>query len=318
MPSPRSATEKRIAPSPLADRERDRPAVGRVLDRVVDEVDEHLPELAWIGGDGVRAPSARPSSSSTLSGRWVRAASSDAAGELERRRSRSIETGSSSRVEVAGEQQVVDDRGEAVGLGRDHAEQLVLDSVVELEVGAPDRLRGAVDRSERRAQLVRDGRDEVRLQLLERALLGQVPERVDDPLVEADARDAESQSSRPTSSTGTVSVRTGSRQARSRPGSAARLVPLADDVLDRRPTTRRLGEPRDGRRGRVPEPDHALAIDEHDGVADGWRARERPAPAAPPPRRAGRCRSLLPRALAELLRRAPDRFVVGAARTRRT
>ena len=35
----------------VRDRERDRPALGRVLDRVVDEVDEHLVELAGVGDD---------------------------------------------------------------------------------------------------------------------------------------------------------------------------------------------------------------------------------------------------------------------------
>ena len=60
-------------------------------------------------------------------------------------------------------------------------------SVAELEVLAPQRDRGAVDRRERRAQLVRDGRDEVGAHLLERALLGQVAEGVDGPFLEAHA-----------------------------------------------------------------------------------------------------------------------------------
>src|SRR6185436_20716878 len=62
-----------------------------------------------------------------------------------------------------------------------------LEVAVEVEVGAEDRQRGAVDRRERRAQLVGDGRDEVGLHRLDPPLLGQVAERVDDALLEADA-----------------------------------------------------------------------------------------------------------------------------------
>ena len=90
-------------------------------------------------------------------------------------------------VEPARDEQVVDDRPEPVGLRGDDAEQLVLDLRVELDVRAPDRLRRAVDRGERRAQLVRDGGDELRLHLLERTLLGQVAEGIDRALLEAHA-----------------------------------------------------------------------------------------------------------------------------------
>ena len=55
---------------------------------------------------------------------------------------------------------------------------------LEHDVVAPQRHRGAVDRGERRAQLVRDGRDEVALELLDGPLLGEVAERVDGALRE--------------------------------------------------------------------------------------------------------------------------------------
>src|SRR5207253_7770960 len=55
---------------------------------------------------------------------------------------------------------------------------------VDPEVGAPEGLRGAVDRRQRRPQLVRDRRDEVALQLLERPLLRHVAKRVDDAPLE--------------------------------------------------------------------------------------------------------------------------------------
>ena len=62
---------------------------------------------------------------------------------------------------------------------------------LELEILARERQRRAVDRSERRAQLVRHGRDEVLANLLERAFLGEVAERVHRSFVEADSRDRE-------------------------------------------------------------------------------------------------------------------------------
>ena len=77
------------------------------------------------------------------------------------------------------------------GLFDDDLEELLVHRVLELEVVARERQRRAVDRSERRAQLVRHGRDEVLANLLERALLGQVAERVHRSFVEADPRDRE-------------------------------------------------------------------------------------------------------------------------------
>ena len=91
-------------------------------------------------------------------------------------------------VEPAGDEKVVDDRAEPVRLGGDHAEQLLADLRIELDVGAADRLRRAVDRRQRRPQLVRDRGDEVGLHLLEPPLLGQVAEGVDGALLEAHAR----------------------------------------------------------------------------------------------------------------------------------
>ena len=90
-------------------------------------------------------------------------------------------------VELSGDEQVVDDRPQPVGLGGDHAEELIPDRRIELDVRTPNRLRRAVDCGQRCPQLVRDRGDEVRLDLLERALLGQVAERVDRALLEADA-----------------------------------------------------------------------------------------------------------------------------------
>ena len=63
----------------------------------------------------------------------------------------------------------------------------------ELDVVAPERQRRAVDRGQRRTQLVRDGRDEILAHRLERPLLGEVTERVDGAVLVADRRDREPQ-----------------------------------------------------------------------------------------------------------------------------
>ena len=91
---------------------------------------------------------------------------------------------SGARVEPAREEDVVDDPREPLRLARDHAEHPLLLVDAERDVLAAQRHRGAVDRGERRAQLVRDGRDEIALELLDRPLVGEVAERVDRALRE--------------------------------------------------------------------------------------------------------------------------------------
>ena len=63
--------------------------------------------------------------------------------------------------------------------------------VVEVDVLAAQRHGGAVNGRERRAQLVRDRRDELALQLLDAALLGQVAQRVDGAVGELDGGDGD-------------------------------------------------------------------------------------------------------------------------------
>src|SRR5689334_19188450 len=72
-------------------------------------------------------------------------------------------------VELAGEQNLVDDPAETLGLVGDQRDEPVPAALVEGEIVTEQRLGRAVDRSERRAQLMRCGRDEARLQLLEPA-----------------------------------------------------------------------------------------------------------------------------------------------------
>ena len=77
----------------------------------------------------------------------------------------------------------------AVGLFRDEAQQLAEHVASDDDVLAVQRLCGAVDGRERSAKLVRHGGDEVRLELLESMVLGQVTECVHGSLGEADAAD---------------------------------------------------------------------------------------------------------------------------------
>ena len=82
-------------------------------------------------------------------------------------------------LEAGDAQQVVDDVDEPLRLGGDVAEEGRALGVRELDVAAHERLREAVDRGERRAELVRDRGDEVRLHLLDDALAGDVAEGED-------------------------------------------------------------------------------------------------------------------------------------------
>src|SRR5438876_8090202 len=94
-------------------------------------------------------------------------------------------------VELAREQEVVDDVGESRRLLHDYFEQLRLERLLELDVVAPKRQCRAVDRGKRSAELVGDGRNEVLADLFERAVLGGVAKRIDGPFLEADSRDGD-------------------------------------------------------------------------------------------------------------------------------
>src|SRR3954466_1011892 len=80
------------------------------------------------------------------------------------------------RVQTARPENVVDDAGEPVGFARDHVEQSGALRLLQSYVVALERQGGTVDRGKRRAELVRDGGDEVALQLLDGALVRHVAE----------------------------------------------------------------------------------------------------------------------------------------------
>src|SRR5947207_12493152 len=79
-------------------------------------------------------------------------------------------------VQLACEEEVVDDLGEARRLLGDDAEQPLLQARLEVDVVSSERHRRAVDGGEGRAQLVRHGGDEVLSHPLEPPCLGQVAE----------------------------------------------------------------------------------------------------------------------------------------------
>src|SRR4029079_15565877 len=91
-----------------------------------------------------------------------------------------------SLLELSGEEDLGDDRRQALGLAHDDLEEAVALVARNLDVGAQQRTGGAVNRGERRPQLVRGGRDEVASRPLERLFVADVTQRVDDALVEGD------------------------------------------------------------------------------------------------------------------------------------
>ena len=117
-------------------------------------------------------------------------------------------------------------------------------------------------------KLVGDGRDEVALQTLDRPLLGQVAERVDDPFAEGDTGDGQPD----LPSIQLERQRLGANDAAVPPLGDGRQpldVRPARDRVDEPPREHiRLAQPRNRLCGRVPEPDNAFRVEEEDPVAD--------------------------------------------------
>ena len=177
-------------------------------------------------------------------------------------------------VELAGEEDLRDDRGQPVGLALDDLEERLTLLRQQVEVGTPERPGGAVDGGERRPQLVGGGGDEVAAGTLECVLFAHVPQREDDALVEGDAGDGQP-----------ALVLAGRERQRDRaralpfvgrgelhlrrellPGRQQLPGPATDDLL--------LRHARDRGDRRVPVPHPSGAVEQHDAVAD-VRERER-------------------------------------------
>src|SRR3954452_4382415 len=141
------------------DMERDGRVAGRVLERVLDDVAEHLAQAVGIGEHGRRR---------RLDRRGDAAAGRRPLRELDDL----VDDGAGidppeldaelACLDAARREDVGHDLREPLRLLLDHPEERL--PLLDLEAGTlPERRRRAVDRRERRAQLVRDGRDEVGL-----------------------------------------------------------------------------------------------------------------------------------------------------------
>ena len=171
------------------------------------------------------------------------------------------------RVELVREQDLVHDPAQPLGLVGDQRDEALAPGLVEREVVPEQRLRRAVDGGQRRAQLVRGGGDEVGLDLLEPARVGQVAERVDRAAEEAHPgdRDPAFAARGLDRDQDLVVARVGRRgdgnaldgglPAGDRLGRG-----VADDVAG--------GDERDRLGGGVPEPHDADAVEQQDAVGD--------------------------------------------------
>ena len=132
---------------------------------------------------------------------------------------------------------------------------------------AEQRLGGAVDRRQRRPQLVRGGRDEARLQLLELPDIGHVSERVDRPAEELDPSDGNpALSSLGLDRNDDLGVsRIGRRSDRHRIDS---FLPTGDRIGGGPPDDVSGADRSDPLGGGVPKTDGAAAIEEQDAVGD--------------------------------------------------
>ena len=171
-------------------------------------------------------------------------------------------------LDLAREQDVVDQMHEPLGLVRDDGKDAAAHIVGEVDVLALECLRRPVNGGDRRSQLVGDGGDEIGLELIQSPLLGEIAERVDGPFGEVDPGDR-----KPELATvdldgkrrGRARVRSGRARdrdgSRKRPPAGNRYVDLASEHRLGRHACDCLG-------GRVPELNGAAGVDEEHAVGD--------------------------------------------------
>src|SRR5207248_5483843 len=158
------------------------------------------------------------------------------------------------------------DPGETLRFLSDHVEELLLRALVQVDVVAAQRLRGPLDRGERSAQLVGRGRDELTLQLVERPLLGQAAERVDDAVAEGDAGDREPELAPVEFERDDLrldAAGTGRRRDRDDRGDS---LPAGERLRGKPPERALRRNPSDRVRGRVPVLDDPDVVDAEDPV----------------------------------------------------
>ncbi len=151
-------------------------------------------------------------------------------------------------------------------MSRDHLEQLPRHVGRERDVVAEQRPRRSENTRQRRAQLVRDGRDELALALVDAVLEREVAERVHDPF-RAEYRD-DRQPELPPVDVDRDGDRTRAR-AFDRDGDLRGYErPAGKDVRDRRAEHALAVETGYPLRGAVPETDDAAVVEQEDAVAD--------------------------------------------------
>ena len=167
-------------------------------------------------------------------------------------------------VDLAREENLVDEPGEPLRFRGDHVEKLR--HRLGRQIFAPQRLRRPVDCRHRRPQLVGDGRDQLDAKLLQFPLVGDVAKPVDGPAGEPDAVHGEPE---------LVIVRVERERlgpARARPVANGDVecdpLPARNSLADRPADDLRVGEARDSRRGAIPEADEAVVVDHRDAVVD--------------------------------------------------
>ena len=235
----------------------------RILDRVVDEVDEHLLHPVAVG---VRS-ACRSGAQRERHGRGHPRAHG-----LDRLRCEHVDVDAPSLereislIEARGKQQLVREIAQSSRLRRDHLEQLPGHLGREPDVLAKQRPRGSEDAGQRCAQLVGDGRDELALALVHAVLEGEVAERIDDPLRAEHGHDRQPE---------LVAVDVDGHGDRPRACSFDRDCdlrgdrgPPGEDFGDRRAENALAVEARNPLRGTVPEPDDAGVVEQEDPVAD--------------------------------------------------
>ena len=169
-------------------------------------------------------------------------------------------------LELVREQDLVDDPAEPLGLLDDQRDEPLTPRLVEREVVTAERLRRAVDGRERRSQLMRRSRNELRLQLVEPMRVGDVAESVDRAAEERDARDRDPPLS------GLRLER--QRLCRQRLARRANRNALGDSLPPRDRFANGAAEHRLGREAgdrlghRVPQADDSGAIEQEHAIAD--------------------------------------------------
>ena len=169
-------------------------------------------------------------------------------------------------IELADEQQVVDDIREPRGLFCDHLEQLLAHGLLELEIGTSQGQRRSVDRGERRAQLVRHRRDEILPHLLEGSLLREVAERVHGSAFELDARHRQPELTATRIDGDRIC---GDRRARRADRHTRQCVCEGGPHVMRTVCEHLFAaDPRDRLGRRVPQTDDTVGVEQHHAVAD--------------------------------------------------